>query len=318
MKTLIIVVVVVIVLASLVTYSYAARPVEEPTLYVETMWGLANRLRCMRVAYDLARALEMRLVIVHKPDKGYTGAHPRDLFDVPGVEYETCIPLLTRTIQYNVPKDCTLRMPLDELRVEAARCTTLGIRACKLEIAGLDLGSPPHEFYAFMRPSDRVRDACAPIVAAMDACRGPVVGVHIRQGSVPDFKLGYFFGPWDNADQSVLPTGCCFADKGKTGKTPCPPSAPCVDKFETAMRSFPSSATFFVCSDRPGCIAHLRDVFGRDRVLTNENATTLENDAFGAFCDWYCLTRCSNLVLSGVSSFSIEVQKSSGAKATYV
>jgi hypothetical protein len=269
----------------------------------------------MRVAHDLARTLDVRLVIVHKPDKGYAGAHPRDLFDVPGIEYEPCIPLFTKTLLYNVEKDCTLRMPLSALKEEMGRCPRLAIRACKLDIAGLSCPAPS-EFYTFMRPSERVLAACAPIVAAMDACAGPVVGVHIRQGSVPDFKLGYFFGPWDNADQSIPPTGCCFCDAGKN-KTPCPPSAPCMEKFEVAMRSFPPSALFFVCSDRPGCIAHLRAAFP-DRVLSNEHVDTFENDSFGAFCDWYCLTRCSDLVLSGVSSFSTEVRKSSGAKAVQV
>ena len=83
------------------------------------------------------------------------------------------------------------------------------------------------------------------------------------------------------------------------------------------MKAMPEDAIFFVCSDRPGCIEYFEDVFP-GRIATNALVKTLDNDAFGAFCDWYCLSMCSTLILSRTSSFSREAEIKSGAATHYV
>jgi hypothetical protein len=127
--------------------------------------------------------------------------------------------------------------------------------------------------------------------------------------------LGYFFGKWENSDQSVMPIGCCVNDNKQ--KIPCPENAPIAERFVEKMKAMPSDAIFFVCSDRPGCIEYLEDVFP-GRIATNAWVDTFDNDAFGAFCDWYCLSMCSTLILSGTSSFSREAEMKSGAATHYV
>jgi hypothetical protein len=283
----------------------------QKTLYLSTMWGLGNRLRTMRVALDVCRALGWRLVVVHVADKGYEGAPPDDLFVVPGIEYARAVPTGTKTIAYNVKNDCSLDMSLEKIRIEAEGPPAVCIYACGLKVAGL---ADESAMYKFMRPTPEVIAACSIALKALESTKFPV-GVHIRQGSVPDFKLGYFFGRWENSDQSVMPIGCCVNDNKHTAT--CPESAPIADRFVEKMKAMPEDAVFFVCSDRPGCIEYLQDVFP-GRIATNAWVDTFDNDAFGAFCDWYCLSMCSTLILSGKSSFSREAEMKSGAVTHYV
>ena len=292
----------------------AFRSPSSTTLHVETLWGLANRLRTMRVAYDLCRETGWRLVIVHNPDKGYGGAHPRELFDIPGIEYATTTPPKALKLVYNVKNDCHFKMGLKELRRKTAGRAHVAIKACGLDIPGLDMSKKT--MYDRMTVAPRVLEACKPVLDVF-ASGKTVAGVHIRQGSAPDFAYGYFFGDWKKKPSDKEPTGCCHADKEATGDTPCPGNAPVVERFAKRMRKMPPETVFFVCSDRPGCLAFLRAEFP-GRVLSNDWVRTDENDAFGAFCDWYCLSRCSSLILSGSSSFSHEARHVSGAPAKFV
>ena len=281
------------------------------TLYLSTMWGLGNRLRTMRVALDVCRALGWRLVVVHVDDKGYEGAPPEDLFVVPGIEYAREVPRGTKTIAHNVKNDCSLDMSIENIRIGAEGLPAVCIYACGLKVAGL---ADDSVMYETMRPTPKVIEACSIALKALDATKNPV-GVHIRQGSAPDFKSGYFFGKWENSDQSVMPIGCCV--NGNKHETPCPESAPIAERFVEKMKTMPEDAVFFVCSDRPGCIEYLEDVFP-GRIATNAWVKTFDNDAFGAFCDWYCLSMCSTLILSRTSSFSREAEIKSGAATHYV
>jgi hypothetical protein len=308
-----IVIAVVIVIAIVATAPKKSAMTTQKTLYLRTMWGLANRLRTMRIAYDATQKLGWRLVVVHVNDKGYDGASPEDLFVVPGIEYARAIPSGTKVIMYNVKNDCSLDMSLEKIEAKARDRAAIAIHSCGLKIAGVP-DERPCAMYDVMRPTPKVLKACNATLAALAATAHPV-GVHIRQGSVPDFKLGYFFGKWDNSDQSVMPVGCCINDAKE--KVPCPENAPVADRFVAKMRAMPDDAVFFVCSDRPGCIEYLEDLFP-GRIATNPWVETFENDAFGAFCDWYCLTKCSTLILSGTSSFSREAEMASGAATHYV
>jgi hypothetical protein len=282
----------------------------QKTLFLRTMWGLANRMRTMRVALDVCRALGWRLVVVHADDKGYRGEPPEDLFVVPGIEYASEVPMGTKTIEYNVKNDCTLDMSLEEIRIGAEGLPAVCIHACGIQVAGM---ADDSVMYKTMRPTPKVLEACRIALKALETTKSPV-GVHIRQGSVADFKLGYFFAKWENSDQSVMPIGCCLNDNKQ--KTPCPENAPIAERFAERMKAMPEDAVFFVCSDRPGCIEYLEHLFP-GRIAKNAWVNTFDNDAFGAFCDWYCLSMCSTLILSSVSSFSREAGIKSGAATHY-
>lgn len=315
--TLVVVLVLVLVLALVLGLTWRTADAfdsDQTTLYVYPMWGLANRLRVVRVAYDICLAQGWKLVVVHVPDKGYDSPHLKDLFDVPGIEYRDAIPPNTPLLKFNVENDCMIRTSVAEIQQASVRNGRVAIKTCgfKSDNKELDGGAL---MYKKMTPRPEILEACGDALRALRETKN-TVGVHIRQGSIPDYQYGQFFGNWDSSDKGRLPTACCHQDRAMN-TSPCTRHAPVIEKFVKIMRTMPEDAVFFVCSDRPGCIDVLKKAFP-GRIVTNAWVDTSTNDAFGAFCDWWCLSRCKKLICSGMSSFSHEAKRMSGAKTTFV
>lgn len=265
-----------------------------PALYVRPFWGIGNRLRTLRVAYDLARELGMPLVLVDEPDGGCS-VPLSDMLDLPVAHVLTHrrhVPRCATRLRFNAPVGCGLELPLGAFRGTPG---DIFIEACQLRVDGLESSG---DFYRLVRPKRRVREALAPLAALLGRC----VGVHIRQGSIADFRKGNFFGAWDNSSRDD-PIGCCV--EGAETPALCPPSAPKLHVFIQKMQQYPEDTAFFVASDRPGCIQRLHAAFP-GRILHLPVQTERELDTFRGMCDFMALAACRELVVTRVSSFSEE------------
>lgn len=265
-----------------------------PALYVRPFWGIGNRLRTLRVAYDLARELGRPLVLVDEVDGGCS-LRLSDMLDLPVARVLTHrrqVPWCATRLRYNAPSGCALELPLGAFRGTPGNIL---LEACQLRVDGLaDSG----DFYRNVRPKRRLREALASVAARL----GESVGVHIRQGSIADYRKGNFFGTWDNSSPEE-PVGCCVA--GSESPALCPPTAPKLNAFIRRMHGYPEDTEFFVASDRPGCIQRLHAEFpGRIHHLPLRAEHTL--DTFRGMCDFLALSMCRELLVTGISSFSKE------------
>lgn len=280
------------------SWSYATL---EPTLYLRPFWGIGNRLRTLRVAFDLARVLKRRLVLVDSIDVG-CDVYLTSLMDVPvdGVLYtKALVPMYRKTIKSNGKGDCSLTMPLEDF--QKIKDKALLIESCTLNVAGLEETS---EFYERTSPHPMI---VRPILNLMEAIQiTKPVGVHIRQGTVSDYKQGFFFGKWKNSSPDI-PIGCC--SKSLVGDdVVCPKSAPCVDGFVTKMNEYSPETIFYVASDRPGCLLQLKEIFG-DRILHQPIEIESSTNSVRGMRDFVALSMCRELIISNVSSFSGEAAR---------
>lgn len=287
----------------------------EKCLYVETLWGLGNRLRTMNAAYEVAKMLNRKLIIVIENtfDKNIMDAHPHDLIasphltvirkrDMKGLKY--------KTLKYNVPDDCSIKTRIKDLRKHDSD-KNLHLFCCGLFLVDIKL---KHLFYKELVPTQKVMDHIAHVLHKIK--NNYVVGVHIRQGTIGDYYNGNFFGRWDNSDDRP-PTLCCVEkdnddETGKDDKNTCPNAAPHLKLFVEKMREV-NADMFFVCSDRPGCMLVLEQEFPK-KIIYNPLSVNYDVNTFAAFCDWYCLGQCNKLILSSLSSFSSEAKKLGGAE----
>jgi hypothetical protein len=74
------------------------------------------------------------------------------------------------------------------------------------------------------------------------------------------------------------------------------------------MKKNTNADLFFICTDRPGCLLVLEQEFPR-KIVHNGIHAKFNIDTISSFCDWYCLSQCNELILSGISSFSGEAMK---------
>jgi hypothetical protein len=289
-----------------ITMLYQSLRKDEKVLYVEAVWGLGNRLRTFNIAYELAKKLDLHMVIVMEDtfDERIFDAYPNDLFvepDIGIVKKSSLTNVDYYKIEYNVEGDCSLKYSYADFLAARRKNTNLYIYCCGLRIPDLTI---ENIFYKQLKPTYKVMQRIEPTLNKFVG--KTVVGVHIRQGSIGDYYYGNFFGDWDNKDDKP-PTMCCYKDKTKNLST-CPESAPHLERFIDAMKKETSADYFFICSDRPGCLLVLEQEFPQ-RLLYNNLSITYNIDSFNAFCDWYCLSQCSKLILTGISSFSGEALK---------
>ena len=214
-------------------------------MYVFPLWGIGNRLRTLRVCYNIAQQSGHAIVIVDNIDEGFD--HP-SLTALAGLPFchisrksfeRMNLPMLTHN------DSCILRIPRTDLDIYANR--SFCIQGCAVEITDethlnesntmyklLKFNLPPeyHSMFASIRNNPKV------------------IGVHIRQGSVNDWSRGYFFNEneWkdiQNLKPETSPQFCCF-EEASINLSACTSSVVAVDKYINRMKQFASDTVFFV------------------------------------------------------------------------
>lgn len=280
-------------------------------IVISPMWGLCNRLRTLRVGHDLAKALNRHLAVIDNTnDQEFTSmfnGRLRDLFSNQHVRFIDAVPTdgTVSEFTYNSPNnDCTFVTTLAEMtKIES---DYIVIKACGLSVYGL---VESDEFYKSIIPTPIAANR---MMAALNQISPTTVGVHIRQGNISDYRKGNFFGAWKkDQDPNKLPIQCCTS--ANSADQVCPDNAPHIEKFIDAIRTLHGSPTVFICSDRPGCYQVLTTAFP-GRVISNPVEIEYDANALNAFCDWYCLAKCSQIIVTSISSFSTEAAKMNNAK----
>lgn len=280
-------------------------------IVVDAEWGMCNRLRTYNTVYEMAMRVQRQMIIVNDTDqyKEFFGGDWEMLINVP-------VPMVKKSFldgkdmkKLGTPnEDCGVTLSIEELAKETDKYVL--IRSCEVVVGDLDI---KNEFYHLMRPSRQVQDVIKDPLERIR--RDKCVGVHIRQGNISDYNYGYFFGKWDNSAKQN-PLMCCFADTNKN-LSACPENVIVIERFVEAMRAEPETTSFFVCTDRPGCMLWLEQAFPK-RIVYNKIQVEYDVDHFLAFCDWYCLAHCHKMILTGPSSFSTEAAKLFGAQTVFL
>jgi hypothetical protein len=281
------------------------------TLYLLPVWGLCNRLRAIRGAYDLAQALGCRLVVLDVPGPTFKPPMLREMLSMPGVIWDDgWIPPGVPIVRSNSGTHCTVRLPLLAFRELAAQHPAIALEACGVDAYGIP-ENPKAAVYEGLRLLPLAATACEPVLKKLREAPGETIGVHIRHGAPIDYKLKNFFGFWpehgDDPERTHVPKACCWSASEKSTDS-CPKEFTPMEDFLKAMRDAPDDATFFVCSDRPGCLDALRDEFG-DRMVTTDPKVLGRHDgsdSLGALAEWYCLSQCDRILTSLFSSFGRE------------
>lgn len=281
------------------------------TLYLLPVWGLCNRLRAIRPAYDLARVLGCRLVVLDVPGPTFKPPMMRDLLSMPGVIWDDgWIPPGVPVLRSNSGTHCTVRLPLLAFRELAAQYPVIAIEACGIDVYGLP-EEPKAAVYEGLRLRPLAAAACEPVLKRLREAPGERIGVHIRQGAPLDYVMKNFFGYWPehgkDPGRKHVPKACCWSEATKSTDA-CPTKFTPLEDFLQAMREAADDATFFVCSDRPGCLDMLRAEFGKRMVTTDPNVLGRHDgsDSLGAVAEWYCLSQCDRILTSLFSSFGRE------------
>jgi hypothetical protein len=287
--------------------------VDDDTKYiiVDAEWGMCNRLRTYNTVYELGGRVGRQTIIVNDADQyhQFFGGDWEQLIQIP-------IPMVKRSFLEGKQlatvgtsnEDCGITVKLEDLL--KVQDKYILIRSCDV-IVDIELRD---EFYKLLRPSERVLEIIRENLNRIQSER--CVGVHIRQGNMSDYNYGYFFGKWDNSAAGENPLFCCFADPLKN-LSACPANVIVIERFVEAMRAEGDNTVFFVCTDRPGCMLWLEQMFPK-RILYNKIQIEYDVDVFQAFCDWYCLANCRRMILSGPSSFSTEAAKLYGAERIFL
>lgn len=279
-------------------------------LFVQPMWGIGNRLRVIRKAYELSKLLHRRLVLIEKNDAGFDDPSMKRLFQITNIDFiaekefnkfkQTSLTTIT-----NLDHRCEAEVDIQNLRQIR---TQLYINSC--DIYNDDL-IQARSFYvdiksifndkAYQKTDIRHHFRHNPRIKSCSK----VVGVHVRQGSIADYKYGNFFGKWDNQDDSMCPYFPQFADESRN-LSATHPSAPPIEKYIQQMRNYDDSVVFFVCADRIGTLLYLHQRFP-GRVIMNPLILPDDkpNSKYG-LQDFLMLSKCDELIVSQIGSFSTE------------
>ena len=274
-------------------------------VYVCPMWGIGNRLRTLRKGYAVATALGKEFVIVERDDAFFAKTSMGDLWNLPfrHVSMSWFNDVHRTSTHTLIPHKCELHTSLTELKPHK----NIFIKACDINCEGISKDA--HSLYDVIRHD--VDPRFKGVVSKVLENRHRIVGVHVRQGSKTDWKRGYFFSDeWDGISKrepSSAPNFCCFEDASKN-LSACPSKITYVEAFVEEMRKLPEDTIFFVCSDRPGCHMYIEQTFPK-RVLRIPSPDTESMDVFRDYADFHCLSLCSHIIVSRISSFADEARR---------
>ena len=278
-------------------------------LYIAPMWGIGNRLRTIRDAYTLSQILNKQLVIVEQHDK-YFDANMQQLWHFPfsHVSMEDIQHEIGKNI-VNVPYNdaCSVKTQLEDLKTHGQ--SDVFVKACGFIIEDMPSNNDVYSLSQYQIPL-----AYKSFVDSVIANSSTMVGIHVRQGSVIDWKSGYFFSDdWKDIstrEPESAPYFCCHEDKSKN-LSACSSTQwlQPIEKYIAKMRSYPADTKFYVASDRVGCAIYLYQTFP-GRVFMND--IKLEDGFIHVardYVDFYCLSLCKEIVVSKVSSFADEARR---------
>ena len=279
-------------------------------LFVQPMWGIGNRLRVIRKAYELSKLLNRRLVIIETNDAFFDCPSMKRLFKISKIDFITenefkKLKKNSLTTITNLDQKCETEVDVQNLLQTHTQLYTQSCdiynddlkqaRSFYLDIKSVfnDKAYRQTDIRHYFKHNIRIK-SCS-----------KVVGVHVRQGSVADYKYGNFFGKWDNQDDSMCPYFPQFYDESRN-LSATHPRAPPIEKYIQQMRDYDESVVFFVCADRIGTLLYLYQLFPGRVVI---NPLTLPDDKPNskyALQDFLMLSKCDELIVTQIGSFSTE------------
>lgn len=296
---------------------------ENNVVVLKPQWGLGNRLRTIRKAYIISKILNRRLVIVEHQDHGFDHHSIRELLELSDIEsiHESAFKIIRKNklkqglLKY-IKRDIHIgkcETIVNESRIQELKNTKSNVLIYFKTCDFLFKGSFQHleydrSFYTeapsiFTKNKETLRSMFSQNKNIHRASR--IVGIHIRQGNVNDYKKGNFFGSWDNSDTTMAPYFPQFLDQSKN-LSAYHPSAPPMEYFMRLIDSYHESVIFFVCSDRIGTLIYLHQKYP-NRILMNPIVlqNELPNTAYG-LKDLIALSKCDEIIATGIGSFSRE------------
>lgn len=288
-------------------------------LLLKPMWGVGNRLRTIRKGYALSKHLGRELVIVERKDVGFDYKSMKELF---GIEDIICLSQEefkafqkykeNQGLFHKIRRDsklCNTNVNMDVVyNLHGNKDNVLYFKSCGLNFdKQYDFIYNNHAFYKEVK--SYITTNTETIHKHFDISPSTkIVGIHIRQGNIADYIKGNFFGRWENSDKTMKPYFPQFKDKSKN-LSAYHPEAPPIEYFMNIMDKYDSSVKFFICSDRTGVLLYLHQKYP-GRILMNP--LIVQNDlpnSFYGFQDFLMLSKCDEIIATGVGSFSTEAYK---------
>ena len=301
----------IFIIYSIYLYIFCTNKIVRETLYIKPLWGIGNRLRILRKAIELCKHLNRTLVIVEKSDEGFKG-NMKKMFGLPFPHIEDSLFKLlykSHCTKVNFNKQCTYVGTLKELR-DIPLNTPIYMNLCDIQLEDIDNNMIDNSsLYQIWNPHISLKSQK---ILAEIRSKQNVVGVHIRQGNVNDWHRGYFYNDeWRNISKKEpesSPHFCCFEDASKN-LSACPSNIQHIEKYIEIMKTYPQNTTFFVCSDRTGCLLYLYQIFPNRVIMIPLAIETKKIDTQRGFDDFICLGACREIITSQVSSFSDEAKQ---------
>lgn len=268
-------------------------------LYIRPLWGLGNRLRSLRCAFEVGKKTGRDVILVDGKDDAFFQGSLKDTLHltVPSVHFDTCFDY-HKKIGPDEGK-CELTLTSKQIKEIAKFNGDVYIDGvCNILSHEVNLDTRTmwiiHPFH--LKQND------------------VVVGVHIRQGSLADYEYQNFFGAWQTHESRLPgpPYYCCFKDISKN-KSSCPSNIQHLDGFVDTMRAYGPLQKFRVVADRPGCSIDIHSLFPNQIEDMNVFIGS-KTDTTTAANDWSLLATCNEIIVSDISSFSYEASRVHDAK----
>lgn len=288
-------------------------------LLLKPMWGLGNRLRTIRKGYALSKHLGRELVIVERRDEGFDHQSMKELFGIDGIvclsqeEFKAFQKYKdNQGVFHKIRRDgkiCNTNINMDVVyNLNKNKENILYFKSCGLNF-DKEFAFIYNDYSFYKDVKTYLTTDTKTIHKHFDISPSTkIVGIHIRQGNIADYIKGNFFGIWDNSDKTMKPFFPQFADKSKN-LSAYHPKAPPIEYFMNIMNKYDSSVKFFICSDRTGVLLYLYQKYP-GRILMNPliMQNDLPNSSYG-FQDFLMLSKCDEIIATGIGSFSTEAYK---------
>lgn len=289
---------------------------ETNVIVLKPKWGLANRLRSIRKAYAISKILHRRLILVDHVDDGFDETSMQDLLkfkDIQSVHESVFKPIFKDRSEQGrvmyIKRD--IHIGKCETIINEERMTRLKALSPNVIIYFKTCDFIFKDNYVHLN-EDRsfYTEQQATLLHPSNSqeknnTSQKIVGVHVRQGNLNDYRKGNFFAQWDNRDKTMKPFFPQFKDSRKNLSS-VHSLAPPLENFMKVMDSYDESVKFFVCSDRIGTLIYLYQKYP-ERVLLNPLVINTDlPDSKQGLKDFTRLSQCDEIIATGIGSFSVE------------